>query len=297
MPRIPGRTSQSVPHAASQLTEFTGSHQPAVPPAPPAPRPPRRGTPAGRFAGHAQDDAGVSRRAAYAAFGWVLAFLAWHVVWAVTGLPFPQASHHHGAALVLFWTSDAITVVMWAVGIPLPLALARPWGRRVPRWMLLSAAWIGCALLGARGIAGVADEVARAIGFSRGLTGLTAAQAMGTGHPSAWMSFAGVATEVLFVAGGLVFGLAALTYQRASRALSSRPAQTLVLFMTSVMIAVMLVAPQPATAVGSELLALAVLAAAALFILDQRAGQARWPADSSKCRTSHDVASGGVPWS
>ena len=275
MSRIPGRTSQSVPHAASQLTEFTSSHQPAVPPAPPAPRPRRGGTPAGRLAGHAKDDAGVSRRAAYAAFGWVLAFLAWHVVWAVTGLAFPQASHHHGAALMLFWTSDAITVVMWAVGIPLPLALARPWGRRVPRWMLLWAAWIGCALLGARGIAGVADEVARAIGFSRGLTGLTAAQAMGTGHPSAWLSFAGVATEVLFVAGGLVFGLAALTYQRASRALSSRPAQTLVLFMTSVMIAVMLVAPQPATAVGSELLALAVLAAAALFILDQRAGQAR----------------------
>ena len=275
MSRIPARTTESVPHAASQLTEFTSSHQPAVPPAPPAPRPRRGGTPAGRLAGHAKDDAGVSRRAAYAAFGWVLAFLAWHVVWAVTGLPFPQASHHHGAALVLFWTSDAITVVMWAVGIPLPLALARPWGRRVPRWMLLWAAWIGCALLGARGIAGVADEVARAIGFSRGLTGLTAAQAMGTGHPSAWMSFAGAATEVLFVAGGLVFGLAALTYQRASRALSSRPAQTLVLFMTSVMIAVMLVAPQPATAVGSELLALAVLAAAALFILDQRAGQAR----------------------
>jgi hypothetical protein len=62
-----------------------------------------------------------------------------------------------------------------------------------------------------------------------------------------------------------------------SRALSSRAAQTLVLFMTSVMIAVVVVAPQPATAVGSELLALAVLAAAALLILDQRAGQALEP--------------------
>jgi hypothetical protein len=214
MPRIPGRTSQSVPHAASQLTEFTGSHQPAVPPAPPAPRPRSGGTPAGRVAGHAQDDVGVSRRAAYAAFGWVLAFLAWHAVWAVTGLPF---SHHryHGAALVLFWGATAIMDVMWVVGIPLPLALARPWGRRVPRWMLLWAAWTGCALLGARGIAGVADDVARAIGFSRGLTGMTTAQVTGTAHPSAWMSFAGAATDVLFVAGGLVFGLAALTYQRA----------------------------------------------------------------------------------
>jgi hypothetical protein len=109
----------------------------------------------------------------------------------------------------------AITYAIWAVGIVLPLALARPWGRRVPRWMLLWAAWTGCALLGARGIAGVVDEVARAIGFSRGLTGMTTAQVMGTAHPSAWMSFAGAATEVLFVAGGLMFGLAALTYQRA----------------------------------------------------------------------------------
>ena len=215
MPRIPGRTSQSVPHTASQLTEFTSSRQPAVPPAPPAPRPRSGGTSAGRFAGHAQDDAGVSRRAAYAAFGWVLIFIAWHVVWYVTGLPFTHHHHWSGAALVLFRASEAITDVIWAVGIVLPLALARPWGRRVPRWMLLWPAWTGCALLGARGIAGVADDVARAIGFPRGLTGMTMAQEMGTGHPSAWMWIAGTATDVLFVAGGLVFGLAALTYQRA----------------------------------------------------------------------------------
>ena len=159
-------------------------------------------------------DVGVSRRAAYAAFGWVLAFVAWHVVWYVTGLPFPH-HHYHGAARMLMWGVDAIMVVMWAVGIVLPLALARPWGRRVPRWMLLWAAWTGCALLGARGIAGVADDVARAIGFSRGLTGMTMAQEMGTAHPSAWMWIAGTATDVLFAAGGLMFGLAALRYQRA----------------------------------------------------------------------------------
>ena len=215
MPRIPGRTSQSVPHTASQLTEFTSSRQPAVPPAPPAPRPRSGGTPAGRLAGHVQDDAGVSRRAAYAAFGWVLIFIAWHVVWYVTGLPFTHHHHWSGAALVLFRASEAITDVIWAVGIVLPLALARPWGRRVPRWMLLWPAWTGCALLGARGIAGVADDVARAIGFPRGLTGMTMAQEMGTGHASAWMWIAGTATDVLFVAGGLMFGLAALTYQRA----------------------------------------------------------------------------------
>jgi hypothetical protein len=214
MPRIRARTTESVPHAASQLTELPSSPQPAVPPAPPAPRPRSGGTPAGRLAGHAQDDVGVSRRAAYAAFGWVLAFLAWHVVWAVTGLTFPH-NHWSGAARMLMWGVDAIGWVIWAVGIVLPVALARPWGRRVPRWMLLWAAWTGCALLGARAIAGIADEVARAIGFSRGLTGMTIAQEMATAHPSAWMSFAGAATEVFFLVGGLVFGLAALRYQRA----------------------------------------------------------------------------------
>jgi hypothetical protein len=214
MSRIPARTTESVPNAASQLTEFTSGPQPAVPSAPPAPRPRRGGTPAGRFAKHAKDDVGVSRRAAYAAFGWVLTFIAWHVVWYVTGLPFP---HHHwsGSARVLMWGVDAIGWVIWAVGIVLPVALARPWGRRVPRWMLLWAAWTGCALLGARGIAGIADDVVRAIGFSRGLTGMTIAQVMGTAHPSTWQSFAEAATDVLFLAGGLLFGLAALRYQRA----------------------------------------------------------------------------------
>ncbi len=58
----------------------------------------------------------------------------------------------------------------------------------------------------------------------------------------------------------------------ASRNLSSRAAQTLVLFMASVLIALLLVAPQPAVALGWELLALAVVSGIALLILDRRAG-------------------------
>jgi hypothetical protein len=97
--------------------------------------------------------------------------------------------------------------------------------------------------------------------------------------PSAWGSFgealaavAGALTGLLFVA--LSVKGSALS---GSRTLRSRAAETLVLFMTSVMISVILVAPQPATAVGSELLALAVLAGAALLILDRRAGQSPEP--------------------
>lgn len=155
------------------------------------------------------------RRAAYAAFGWVLAFLAWHVVWAVTGLGFPRPADHHGTARVLMWGFQAVLVVMVVVGTALPLALARPWGRRVPRWMLLSAAWTGCALLAVRGLAGAGDDAVRAAGNSRGLTGMTTAQVLGTAQPSTWLSFASTATDVLFLAGGLAFGLAARRYQRA----------------------------------------------------------------------------------
>jgi len=58
----------------------------------------------------------------------------------------------------------------------------------------------------------------------------------------------------------------------ASRSLSSRAAQTLVLFMTSVIVAVVLVAPQPSAALGWELLAVAAASATILLVLDRRAG-------------------------
>ncbi len=89
-----------------------------------------------------------------------------------------------------------------------------------------------------------------------------------------WLSFgealavvAGALTGLLFVAVSVKSDVLA-----ASRSLSSRAAQTLVLFMTSVLTAVFLVAPQPPAALGAELLAVAVVSGAALLILDRRAG-------------------------
>jgi hypothetical protein len=89
-----------------------------------------------------------------------------------------------------------------------------------------------------------------------------------------WLSFgealaavAGALTGLLFVALSVKGEVLA-----ASLSLSSRAGQTLVLFMTSVLIAVLLVAPQPAAALGWELLAVAAVSGVALFILDRRAG-------------------------
>jgi hypothetical protein len=91
--------------------------------------------------------------------------------------------------------------------------------------------------------------------------------AMWLGFGEALAAVAGALTGLLFVAVSVKSDVLA-----ASRSLSSRAAQTLVLFMTSVLIAVLLVAPQPPAALGSELLALAAVSGTALLVLDRRAG-------------------------
>ena len=95
------------------------------------------------------------------------------------------------------------------------------------------------------------------------------------GYPTAmWLSFG----EALAAVGGALTGLLFVAVSvksnvlAASLGLRSRAAQTLVLFLTSVLIAVLLVAPQPAAALGWGLLAVALVTGTALFILDRRAG-------------------------
>jgi hypothetical protein len=80
-------------------------------------------------------------------------------------------------------------------------------------------------------------------------------------------SLAGALTGLLFVA----VSIKSETLAK-SRSLSSRAAQTLVLFMTSALAAIFLVAPQPGNALGGELVALAAASGAALYILDRRGG-------------------------
>jgi hypothetical protein len=85
-----------------------------------------------------------------------------------------------------------------------------------------------------------------------------------------WLSFgealaavAGALTGLLFVAVSVRSDVLA-----ASLSLRSRAAQTLVLFMASVLTAVLLVAPQPPAALGAGLLAVAVVSGMVLLILD-----------------------------
>jgi hypothetical protein len=91
--------------------------------------------------------------------------------------------------------------------------------------------------------------------------------------PGMWREFgeavaglAGALTGLLFVAVSIKGAVLA-----ASRTLRSRAAQTLVLFMTPAISAVLLAAPQAGQALGWELLAVAAASGAALRILDRRA--------------------------
>ena len=95
-------------------------------------------------------------------------------------------------------------------------------------------------------------------------------------HAGAWLTFgealagvAGALTGLLFVAVSIKSDVLAR-----SRNLSSRAAQTLVLFMIAVLLGLLVVTPQPRIALAWELIALAALSGVALQVLDRRAGSA-----------------------
>ncbi len=92
-----------------------------------------------------------SRRAkwaAYAAAAWAFVFAAMSFYWAAGGtagadtigttITDPALARDPGFVAIL-WGTGALK----ALGGLLALALIRPWGRVIPRWMLLAAAWIG----------------------------------------------------------------------------------------------------------------------------------------------------------
>jgi hypothetical protein len=154
----------------------------------------------------------AARRAGYAAWVWVVVFTAFHIYW-FTGGRFGLAGQIPPATFDMY---GLVVAAMFAIGAVVPLAVVQSWGRRIPRWMLLTALWTGCVLLALRGGLGLIDETLRVTGISpNGLTGLTREQVTGTAHPSASLLWAGRATDTYFTLGGLLFGITARSYPRA----------------------------------------------------------------------------------
>jgi len=94
--------------------------------------------------------------AAYGAGLWSLIFAAFHVIWAAgwyVGLNQGQASIAFRKPLFLAY--DLVVAGLCVVGALVALALVQPWGRRVPRLLLIGCLWAGTGLLVLRGGASV----------------------------------------------------------------------------------------------------------------------------------------------
>ncbi len=158
---------------------------------------------------------------AYAAFAWTFTFIAFHIYWflggrfglgdapsAIPGLP----------SNVVGWIFTIVVIAMFAAGLAIPLALVRPWGCNVPRWILLTLTWLGSGSLTARGGAGIVDDLLRVTRvLPNGLTGLSYEQTLGQAHPSAYTLWSSAAIDIYFLLGGITFGLAAWIFLRIPR--------------------------------------------------------------------------------
>jgi len=92
--------------------------------------------------------------------------------------------------------------------------------------------------------------------------------------PQAWRDFAVTTGGLAGALTGLLFVAVSLHSSALAKSLTlrSRGAQTLVLFLTPAIGALVLAAPQPAAALGAELLAAAAVSGSALYVLDRRTG-------------------------
>jgi hypothetical protein len=98
--------------------------------------------------------------AAYAAALWALIFAVFHVIWATgwyVGLN-PETARI-AFAQTPFFVYDLLVAGICAFAVPVALALAMPWGRRLPRGLVGLFAWTGTGLLVLRSVASVIQAV------------------------------------------------------------------------------------------------------------------------------------------
>lgn len=128
--------------------------------------------------------------AGYSAGAWALLFTMPHVYWAVGGDVGLQGRPMSGALSVV----NLVSIPLSLVAALLALATIRSWGGVFPRWVLGSAVWVVCAVLSARGGAGLVQNV------------------LGQEEPPPLFRL----FEPGFLVGGILFGAAAWYYGRSS---------------------------------------------------------------------------------
>jgi len=101
-----------------------------------------------------------------------------------------------------------------------------------------------------------------------------------------WRDFGEAVAALAGALTGLLFVAVSIKSQALADSLSlrARAGQTLVLFMTAVILSLLLVAPQPAAALGPELLATALVSGATLFTFDRLARRGGRESDSRLAR-------------
>jgi len=138
---------------------------------------------------------------AYAACVWMVLFAAVHAYWAVggtVGLP-PGLSVRDNPALFII---DVVAIPLCLVGAALALAFVRPWGARLPRRLLMVAAWGTSALLVLHALPAMVTLIGLALGmYAEPLSPET--------------RFSLFLYEPIWMLGGLLFVLAAWRFQRA----------------------------------------------------------------------------------
>jgi hypothetical protein len=152
--------------------------------------------------------------AGYAACAWAFVFAGLSFYWASGGtaggdtigpaIAKPVAAGDPGW-IALLWVTGLLKVL---IGL-LALALVRPWGRLVPRRLLLLTAWTACAVMAL--YEGAASWIQHGL-MATGIIGIPA----GLGETA--LRWHLVLWDPWWLVGGLLLGIAAWGYQRRYRA-------------------------------------------------------------------------------
>ncbi|MBA9004124.1 DUF3995 domain-containing protein [Thermomonospora cellulosilytica] len=129
------------------------------------------------------------RAAAWACCAWLAFFVVSHVLAVIFPGEDPTGDGPWGRTAYVVY--NVVLIAMAAAGAVLVLAAVRPWGRRLPRPLVLVPLWFGSVLLVVRGVPGMAENVLVVTGVApHGLLGTIDGAEADPGTRQFWTSMA-----------------------------------------------------------------------------------------------------------